>query len=484
MAAENYNIGDKVMLREGSRWAIPGEHSANPIHCYGTITSKDGSYCISWSNGTTNSCYEDHDLYPYGEAKDTPKQSSSDILAEAIRKFPIGTSYKPLTDKGNPYSDGRVKKSIRTPNWVSPAGIDCGYGYIYAEGKWAEIVYQELSTDADTILEEAKRRFPVGSKYIPISPSGKPYDDVYTVDHEPHFLSDSKDRMDCGIGYCYINGKWAKSVSHSSETPAKKKPYVPTEAEVLARYPKGTWYLPLNQDGSIGTEPKVSKGIYEKGDNFIWVNSSTSTGYIYNIDQQRWADVVTEPKSDSDDKDGILQEAKRRFPIGTKYTPLDCHGFEWSHYTVSTREATWYNDNGIDVGDGLCYVNGRWAEVDSSEPSKPVTIEKSEEEHKAELLAKFPPGTIFKSVYGDGSHSDDDYEVKADWILTRGLSCDTYWFIRPSGVSPHTAYIRNDRGGDALIVRQEAVSSAENTDLRSARVKLLPEIEVRRQIVI
>jgi len=479
MAAENYNIGDKVMLHEGSRWAIPGEHSANPIHCYGTITSKDGSYCISWSNGATNSCYEDHDLYPYGEAKDTPKQSSSDILAEAIRKFPIGTSYKPLTDKGNPYSDGRVKKSTRTPNWVSPAGIDCGYGYIYAEGKWAEIVYQELSTDADSILEEAKRRFPIGSKYIPISPSGKPYDDVYTVDHKPHFLTESKDRMDCGVGYCYVNGKWAESVSYSSETPAKKKPYVPTKKEVLARYPKGTWYLPLNQDGSVGTEPKVSKGIYDQGDNFIWVNSESGTGYIYNIDQQRWADVVPEPKSDFDEKDDILQEAKRKFPIGTRYIPLNLGGYPWTEEAISTREATWYKQGRIDVGDGLCYVDGKWAEVVTSVPH-----EKSEEEDKAEILAKFPPGTRFKSVNSDGSHSDEVYEVKADWVLTRGLSYDTYWFIRPSGVSPHTAYIRNHGGGDALIVRQEAVSSAENTDLRSARVTLLPEIEVRRKIVI
>lgn len=550
MTAEKYKVGDKVMLRADSRWAIPGKHSSNPIDCYGTITKKDDSYSINWSNGRSNTCYLDRDLYSYEEPGNIPKQSPSDILAEARLKYPVGTKYVALNDDGTVSRTSHIETSTRKPSWVT-----------------------------------------------------------------------QYDRIDCGYDYIYVKGKWAEIVTTSVEPTSQPQPYVPSEAEVLARYPKGTWYMPIKDNGTIGDTPQESKGIYKKGDNFIWVNSSTSTGYIYDIVAQKWADIVANPEKTSVTKDDILAEAKRKFPVGTKYIPLDSRGEKWSNQSVSLREATWWNAGQIDIGDGLCYVDGKWAEIVTIDNDndlilakarneypigtkyKPIDCngqsydnahlvrrepnwhgsegnieggpgyiyyqgkwaeiaensidydavleiakrkypkgtkylplrsdgdayseekisrkeaiwyhkksegddedrieigygfayvngkwadvvtstvsEKSEDEHKAELLAKFPVGTRFKPVYGDGTHSDSIYEVKSDWVLTRGVSSDSYWFLDSTQNSPHTAYIRTGDHDAAIIA--DTIISTESTDLRSKRVTLLPEIEVRRKIVI
>lgn len=62
------------------------------------------------------------------------------ILQEAIRKYPIGTKYIPipLTLNGSVYI--REEKVVYTPRITGGYAIEGGIGYLYAEGKWAEIV--------------------------------------------------------------------------------------------------------------------------------------------------------------------------------------------------------------------------------------------------------------------------------------------------------------------------------------------------------
>lgn len=72
-----------------------------------------------------------------------------DILVEAIRKYPVGTKYIPipLTLNGSVYI--REEKVAYTPRITGGYAIEGGIGYLYAQGKWAEIVSETESVFKD-----------------------------------------------------------------------------------------------------------------------------------------------------------------------------------------------------------------------------------------------------------------------------------------------------------------------------------------------
>jgi len=68
------------------------------------------------------------------------------IAEEAARKYPIGTKYYPLNSSG--VKGGYIETAINKPNWISTRSrlgqgrdsLDVGYGYIYVDEIWAEVV--------------------------------------------------------------------------------------------------------------------------------------------------------------------------------------------------------------------------------------------------------------------------------------------------------------------------------------------------------
>jgi hypothetical protein len=67
------------------------------------------------------------------------------ILEEAIRKYPVGTKYIPirLILNGSVYI--REEKVVYTPRITGSAAIEGGIGYLYVQGKWAEVVSETES---------------------------------------------------------------------------------------------------------------------------------------------------------------------------------------------------------------------------------------------------------------------------------------------------------------------------------------------------
>ena len=56
--------------------------------------------------------------------------------------------------------------------------------------------------------------------------------------------------------------------------------------------------------------------------------------------------------------------AKKYYPIGAKYIPLDSHGNSYNNRYISLYEAKfWEGGSSIEVGSGLIYHNGKWAEI-------------------------------------------------------------------------------------------------------------------------
>jgi hypothetical protein len=63
------------------------------------------------------------------------------ILEEAKRRYPVGTKYHAIGSDGIKYGGDSREEATYECRWVdSGTGIDCGDGYVYANGKWAEIV--------------------------------------------------------------------------------------------------------------------------------------------------------------------------------------------------------------------------------------------------------------------------------------------------------------------------------------------------------
>lgn len=106
-------------------------------------------------------------------------EEREDLLAEAYRRYPPGTVYKCA---GNVLGKYTVKSDTTFRYYSSDnTQIDAhGLGFVYYKGKWAEIVEAEKESkvvkdkpsvqdiintvDKDALLEEARRRYPIGTK--------------------------------------------------------------------------------------------------------------------------------------------------------------------------------------------------------------------------------------------------------------------------------------------------------------------------------
>lgn len=350
-------------------------------------------------------------VYENGEWAEIVKPSESSIdydaiLAEAIRRYPIGTNYYPLNGRAN--KSDRITTSVKEAVWFekkvnnssrNPQDlIEIGNGYVYVDGKWAEIA--ENNIDYDAVLEIAKRKYPKGTKYMPLSSQGNLYTSAKISDKEAHWYDrrsrgQAKDRIEIGYGFAYIDGKWAEVIEEASP-----KNSFPSEAEVLRRYPKGTWYLPIFANGAVGEVPKQSEESYGGGDDYLWVSTEIGTGYVYDGRNQKWADVVPNPNSDFRElsEKELIAEAYRRYPIGTKFKSPDDKGAirEVKPYGNNStviwaldRHKKLRTDNGMfnDIFDDrgrktFCsnphiYHEGVWAEIvqETSMPGYPVTTQ-------------------------------------------------------------------------------------------------------------
>ena len=74
-------------------------------------------------------------------------------------------------------------------------------------------------------------------------------------------------------------------------------------------------------------------------------------------------ELVEEIELDMLTPTGRLDYAKKHYPIGTKYRPIDSYGHPYHGEYNSIYEPKLWNDNDIEAGSGLIYHNGKWAEI-------------------------------------------------------------------------------------------------------------------------
>jgi hypothetical protein len=86
------------------------------------------------------------------------------ILEEAIRKYPIGTKYKPLTIDESEYPIASYSTEYK-PRIHFSNSIEGGIGFLYIDGKWAEIVAPSV-TSSITATTSGVYRTPIVTNFL------------------------------------------------------------------------------------------------------------------------------------------------------------------------------------------------------------------------------------------------------------------------------------------------------------------------------
>jgi len=135
-----FKVGDKVTYKYqkdllGSCYRYGGLCQGGYV---GTIKSieRDDSLNVTAESGLVYHMSPDEFVEYDGVAI---KPADEAFLAEANRRYPIGTLYKELNDVGE--VTGAERTADEPAMWVIRGeSIEVGYGYVYAKGRWAEVV--------------------------------------------------------------------------------------------------------------------------------------------------------------------------------------------------------------------------------------------------------------------------------------------------------------------------------------------------------
>jgi hypothetical protein len=169
------------------------------------------------------------------------------LLEEANRRYPIGTLYKELDNTGK--VTGALREASEEANWVVRGeSIEVGYGYVYANGKWAEVESKSELTGREALLKEARRLYPIGTKYRPLNSDGTEHMQDAKAEYECNWVQTGLG-IDCGDGYVYANGKWAKIVNEDKYVVTQRIPspsggvyaLTPGEIDISAAVIRNVW---------------------------------------------------------------------------------------------------------------------------------------------------------------------------------------------------------------------------------------------------
>lgn len=139
-------------------------------------------------------------------------------LAYAKRNYPVGTKYKsPVSGQELIVGDydGHLNERLESL-WL-----------VYYNGKWAEIIDEVNEEELDMNTNEgrlayAKKHYPVGTKYFPLTHQADLdgyHETVSESTFNPRWYSPNGKYIgiECGVGYIYANNKWAEIIDKVKE---------------------------------------------------------------------------------------------------------------------------------------------------------------------------------------------------------------------------------------------------------------------------
>lgn len=118
----------------------------------------------------------------------------------------------------------------------------------------------DVTKMSDALLEEAAKRYPIGTKYKALGSYGDVYDNICTSVRKPRIIRyGDKISIDVGAGYVYVDGKWAEVVEEKEKQFKFGKWYE-------AKNTKGLYIKPLSidSDGDVTSNVVWSNGEYNE----------------------------------------------------------------------------------------------------------------------------------------------------------------------------------------------------------------------------
>lgn len=212
-----------------------------------------------------------------------PKTDMLSIQEQCKKKYPIGCTYK------SPHGGG-IEILIQDSEvyMISNGRIfaNSGKGYLYDNGKWAELLPSPLNIKKDDWVVITKGHSDWGScmdsfigKIVQIT---KLYDE-----DRINFNNDG------GWIWRYKNGHFRKAESHEIPKPVTPSTSTGDPMEYAKKmYPIGTKYIALNNDGKVlNSDVHECKIEPEMVARKIFTNRRAEAGYIYA--RGKWAEIVS-----------------------------------------------------------------------------------------------------------------------------------------------------------------------------------------------
>jgi hypothetical protein len=233
------------------KWRTNGSCNVGGYCMYSGYNDVDGYWDSIIPDGITEITFEQFKQYVLKDSTNTkikvkkPQQpgltnttgvNMKDIQAEAKRRFPIGCEflyasaieYKPR----RLIQDDHVYRIVENMIYASNS-----LGCLYIDGQWASLISMpETVVDEDPLITEAKRRYPVGTHFMPAHTN----DGICIITEDCKFDKidgnniysriittnqvSSSDKKYGNTGYnrvVYYNGKWAQVVGNQELEPVK-----------------------------------------------------------------------------------------------------------------------------------------------------------------------------------------------------------------------------------------------------------------------
>jgi hypothetical protein len=301
-------------------------------------------YQLIKKQGLGSSCWiVNHCEHPYlapfernfrlAEPHEIPAQIDSAIIEESIpeSKFYVGHVVN-INDQGYQYTDMGVLS--KNPTYIWDWVIDCNckslnyskvvikdQAYSKIQNKWwykfdelgnwiSECGVESLSPSPvainpmDAILEEAIRKYPIGTKYKPLSSNGSDYPgESYSIEYKPRIHC--SDYIEGGMGYIYANEKWAEIVAPSVTSSITATTSGVSHTTVFSNLPGG--YI-----GDL-TATSSSPYLYSSGISIGTIGHSSpltfnlGTASIYN--SQFIQEMLNFDKNTTEQKDSLHRES-------------------------------------------------------------------------------------------------------------------------------------------------------------------------------
>jgi len=117
-----------------------------------------------------------------------------ELLKIAKEKYPVGTVFKSAYS-GNILTSTDIPKICITDRDIE---VRCENGilaFLYENSTWAEIISKpEIKEESMTLLEEAKKRFPVGTKFVPAHIDTNKSDRYCIIVEDGEFVEDEEEQ--------------------------------------------------------------------------------------------------------------------------------------------------------------------------------------------------------------------------------------------------------------------------------------------------